>query len=538
MAQALTSNCPLRKLRVRDNCVRADGAYRLFKALKKNSRLQLLDVSSNQLGSGSSYSSLTALSEMLRYNRTLRQLNVENCAISRDGCQALARALKSNAVLRSLDLSMNPLRDAGVEALAEGLKYNQTLDVLCLNMCDIANHGFAKLLEALKYNMTLKTLKMCYNKIGRYGNNNGSASPASNSSTVDLNLTSSSISDATLNDSHVLLADVSMSSVASGGAPLNSSSLSCDGGVTSASIEDVYDKLCRVLQQNKDLKVLLWGNKLEDDDDIGGDGDAASELERAIVHSNDCSRSLDNFKVSVSSEQALPLVEVSDLRCAEDDVFDDVIADSLSNQRVTSFSNSQPLVNGTNMSKLNSLQRNFVEQYTIQNGHAHSASRVVVTSTNANHVSHADTSDSQLKVAINGNGSSLNSCRSQVSPRMGTAITTSLPSCHASHSALNNNASKSSELSVASADKAAAAAAALSSSSSNNCNGHVVNNAALHHHPRIRTNGSLPRKPKRLEQENGSGGVSGDYSSPGAVTEDVFRPHTIPRRTGKSTLIN
>lgn len=208
VADLLANNCSLRKLRMRDNYITSDGARRIFKSLRKNSRLFYLDMSSNKVGN----ESIAALAEVLLFNRTLRELNLENCRISTEGCAALARALKTNTVLRSLDLSMNPMGDSGVDALSDGLKYNQVLDVLCLNMCGVGNRGFIKLLDALYFNATLTSLKLCYNNIGP--------------------------------------------------ARVRSGTHDCP-----PTVSEIYERLCQILQQNKDLKVLLWGNKLDGPDD-------------------------------------------------------------------------------------------------------------------------------------------------------------------------------------------------------------------------------------------------------------------------------
>ena len=213
MAELLASNSNLRKLRMRDNNILDRGPRHLFKSLQKNSRLSVLDLSSNRMGN----INMGNMSEMLLYNRTLRELNLENCNISKEGCIALARALRTNTVLKILDLSMNPIKDDGVEFLSDGLKYNQVLDTLCLNMCMVGNRGFLRVLDALRYNTTMTTLKLCYNDIGRTE------------------------------------------------APCPST-----GGSSSAqddlvpTIEVVYDQLCQILQFNKNLKVLLWGNKLDE----------------------------------------------------------------------------------------------------------------------------------------------------------------------------------------------------------------------------------------------------------------------------------
>ena len=208
MSHVLGSNCPLRKLRMRSNYMTPDGAKYIFQALKKNSRLHFLDISVNPIkDEGCNY-----ISQALLCNRTLKEINLEDCSIRKAGCEMLARALKTNTNLKSLDLSRNPLGDEGVEALSEGVKYNQVLDILSLNMCEIANCGFSKLMDALQYNTTMTGLKLCYNLIGY---------PVVSSPSED----------------------------------------------PTPTVQDIYERVCQILQTNKDLKVLLWGNRLDYDMD-------------------------------------------------------------------------------------------------------------------------------------------------------------------------------------------------------------------------------------------------------------------------------
>ena len=223
IAECLANNAPLRRLRMRHNGVSSAGAAAIFRALRKNSRLQTIDISCNAIGDDS----VAALAEVLLCNRTLRDVNLENCGVSSAGCVALARALKTNSVLRTLDLSMNPVTDGGADALADGLKYNRALETLSLNMCDVGNAGFMALLHALRCSgHAVRTLKLCYNRIG----------PG-------------------LPPQAELPAPVSQDD------PL-------------PTIEVLYASLCNILQLNKDLKVLLWGNKLGD----GQDDDNACQV--------------------------------------------------------------------------------------------------------------------------------------------------------------------------------------------------------------------------------------------------------------------
>ena len=231
IAECLASNAPLRRLHMRANGISSSGASVIFRSLRKNSRLVAIDVSCNAIGDDS----VVALAEVLLCNRTLRDINLENCGVSHAGCSALARALKTNSVLRTLDLSMNPVADGGAAALADGLKYNRSLEALSLNMCDVSNVGFLELLQALRCSgHVVRTLKLCYNRIGP-------GLPPQAELPVQ-----------------VFQEDLQ------------------------PTIEVLYASLCNILQLNKDLKVLLWGNKLDDDDQDDVVGPQVAPLENDV----------------------------------------------------------------------------------------------------------------------------------------------------------------------------------------------------------------------------------------------------------------
>ena len=82
------------------------------------------------------------------------------------------------------------------------------------------------------------------------------------------------------------------------------------------------------------------------------------------------------------------------------------------------------------------------------------------------------------------------------------------------------------------------------------CNGHTLTNSAHHIQvvaPRIRTNGSLPRpskpRPALALPRDGSAlletlsSKSNDDVITASSADDVYRPHTIPRRGAKMALV-
>ena len=239
VAKLLGSKCNLRKLRMRHNSVTDKGLTILFRSLKRNSRLAVLDIGSNKCGA----ESVMTLAEMLLCNRTLRDLNLEKCNISIASCVSLARALKTNTTLKFLDLSMNRIGDLGAEALSDGLKYNHVLDTLCLNMCRITNLGFMKVLASLRYNTAMCTLKLCYNDIGDVTPEGHAANRSLDASFFSSTQTSPNTSFDTISLYN------QMDPTAVQDIP---------------DVEEVYERLAQALQYNKNLKVLLWGNKLPD----------------------------------------------------------------------------------------------------------------------------------------------------------------------------------------------------------------------------------------------------------------------------------
>lgn len=322
-------------------------------------------------------------------------------------------------------------------------------------MCDITNLGFSHLLDNLQFNMSLKSLKLCYNKIGRV-----------------CHLCQTQLD---CNKNKVPPAEVSKQQVTS-----SHGDEAVNGGVPG--IEDIYDKLCQILQQNQDLKVLLWGNKL-DDDDVSG-----------------CSRLCDKHSTTDDYSTSSVFTE--------------------SGGTDTSFN----VITDTTAPSLNKIQREFVEQYTIHpqpTGHINNNSPVYGTADLSN--GHTGGSAHQLNCGmparfssdiiypdtlnVNVQNPSALSCgtvyRPQVSPRMGTTAT-----------AVVNSLGSQPHLYTETADTTS-------------------------HHPRIRTNGSLPWRHKHTTTAQTLGeecvGYFNEISEP-VETESEFRPHTFPRRGYKNKI--
>ena len=157
--------------------------------------------------------------------------------------------------------------------------------------------------------------------------------------------------------------------------------------------------------------------------------------------------------------------------------------------------------------------------------------------------------------------------RLQISPRMGTTAMTSSSTSATSlqpsqqHQQQQVATTGRRKLSPPSAgalySKSATAlletAAVADTSMTSSCNGGLTNSAQHIHSaaaaPRIRTNGSLPRRPKPRPSlftpghahtllESANSKSSDDVITPSPTdSDDVYRPHTIPRRGPKMTLV-
>ena len=102
-----------------------------------------------------------------------------------------------------------------------------------------------KVLASLRYNTAMCTLKLCYNDIG-------DVTP-----TADGHITNRSLDASFFSSTHT-----------SPNTSLDTISFYNQTDPTAMQdipdVEEVYERLAQTLQYNKNLKVLLWGNKLPD----------------------------------------------------------------------------------------------------------------------------------------------------------------------------------------------------------------------------------------------------------------------------------
>ncbi|XP_064606250.1 uncharacterized protein LOC135471115 isoform X2 [Liolophura sinensis] len=200
IAEMLTKNCSITKLRLRNNNITWVGCGLIFESLQENQTLADLDLSRNFVKDRG----IEIMCQNVNKAPGLQDLNLENCGMTIEGCAYLAQTLVTNVTLKHLDLSVNFLGDQGVKRLSEILRRTKTLQSLGLNMCGITNDGLVTLLDSLVGNHSLTLLKLCYNRFGR-------------------------------------------------------ESVSC-----AMDVDDIRFKMHCVTSSKPKLKILLWGNSLDD----------------------------------------------------------------------------------------------------------------------------------------------------------------------------------------------------------------------------------------------------------------------------------
>ena len=284
-----TRRPPLRRLRMREDGITwsKSTVAPFFRSTARSSRLRCLDVSGNALADDG----VSQLSETLLVNRTLRELNIEYCQFGQRGCIALARALRSNDALRSLQMSRNAVGDDGFSEIVGALRYNRAVTSLGANQCHVGNVGLAHLLDALRHNVTVTLVKLCYNDIGRFNNDQESPDRRRRRDWVGIHMTSCSslqvIKDDVIGDDELTSGHGDLDAVSASGdtpptsgttstqhlSPTTSKMLRCvrsfsdvssglDDDVTPP-LDELYARLREVLHENARLKILLWGNKMD-----------------------------------------------------------------------------------------------------------------------------------------------------------------------------------------------------------------------------------------------------------------------------------
>ncbi|XP_042560340.1 uncharacterized protein LOC122129486 isoform X3 [Clupea harengus] len=146
------SHCKLKKLKLNDSSITAEGCADLTLALRSNpSHLIELNLSGNKL-EDLGVKHIPAL--LQNPHSKLQRLLLNKSSITAEGCDALTSALRSNpSHLIELNLSGNKLRDSGVKHISVLLENPHCkLEKLLLSDCGITGEGYATLTSALKSN--------------------------------------------------------------------------------------------------------------------------------------------------------------------------------------------------------------------------------------------------------------------------------------------------------------------------------------------------------------------------------------------------
>jgi len=176
LASGLAHNNTLKKLNLRGNKIKSQGAKHLNEALKTNTGLVELELTGNPIQGH--------IDSCFRENKTLKRLSLFGCGINNRQAARLLDALKQNATLKELDLCENGLRsnsnssmpsyefeDGVIKCYPEGevniipviidfLKSNCNLRKIRLLFNYISKSKIEKIAKAIKYNHTLTSAEL------------------------------------------------------------------------------------------------------------------------------------------------------------------------------------------------------------------------------------------------------------------------------------------------------------------------------------------------------------------------------------------
>lgn len=275
ISDILERGCALTSLRLRNAHIRRDGAQKLIGGIKKHPCLTHFDIGGNRLGT----EALGWLGEYLICNRSIRDITADDCGFSSYGCDIVSRALKTNNVLLHLDISRNRIGDCGSNLIADSLKYNTSLVSLSLNFCDVGDQGFSSLLDSLLSNIRLTTLKLCYNLIG-HGSFDCSQSPCLSEndpdresglgcSTDNSQLGEEGARSTDNNEDQHQDQSYTNEACLISKLPCKTISQCYEASTSCFNLHDFDGNICTklnfVLQRNRVVKILLWGNRMEMD---------------------------------------------------------------------------------------------------------------------------------------------------------------------------------------------------------------------------------------------------------------------------------
>ncbi|XP_059817063.1 ribonuclease inhibitor-like isoform X2 [Hypanus sabinus] len=159
--------CKLQKLGLDFVGLTAAGVVDLTSALSTNRSLTELDLANNELGD----SGVKLVSEALRNpGCKIQKLCLGSVGLTAAGVVDLTSALSTNRSLTELDLANNELGDSGVKLVSEALRNPECkIQKLCLRSVGLTAAGVEDLTSALSTNCSLTELDLGYNKLGDSG---------------------------------------------------------------------------------------------------------------------------------------------------------------------------------------------------------------------------------------------------------------------------------------------------------------------------------------------------------------------------------
>jgi Leucine-rich repeat (LRR) protein len=129
----LKKDLAIRHLDLGDNCIRAEGAKHIGRALGANEVIQFLSLRLNRLGDqGGSW-----LLEKLSGNNSVVDINIANNQLGAETAKVLSEVLKTNRSLLNLDISGNEFREEGGKMLLEGVQQCSSLRQIDIRNCGV-----------------------------------------------------------------------------------------------------------------------------------------------------------------------------------------------------------------------------------------------------------------------------------------------------------------------------------------------------------------------------------------------------------------
>lgn len=149
VAKLINNQCKnLKKVTLRNNIIRVEGAKALAYALTHGNKLEELDLRLNRVEDEGGQAIMRALVK----NNTLKSIRLASNDLSERTTAIFAEALQENTTLTAVDLSGNRIGPDGGKAIQEGIEGNKTLLHLDLRLTDAGQESEYCIHQQLKSN--------------------------------------------------------------------------------------------------------------------------------------------------------------------------------------------------------------------------------------------------------------------------------------------------------------------------------------------------------------------------------------------------